>query len=164
MEAQRDFGDDSQRSFGADHQAREVITGSGFTRAPSGLDDLAAGEHHRQTQHVVAHGAVAHRIGPGSARRHHAADGRLCTRIDWEEQTLVAQVGVELLAHDARLDHAIQVRSVHRDDTGHARQVEAHATLHRHHLTFQGGAGAEGDDRQIVSRADLNRGCDLLGR
>ena len=59
-----EFGDDAERAFGADEQMRQVVAGRGFFRPRAGRDDLAVAAHHFQRQHIVAHGAVTHRIGP----------------------------------------------------------------------------------------------------
>ena len=62
-----DFGDDAQRAFAADHQARQVVAGAALFGARAGADDLAAGGDHFQRQHVLAHGAVAHGVGAAGA-------------------------------------------------------------------------------------------------
>ena len=43
-----DFGDDAERAFRTDEQAREIVTGGGFLRAARGRDHLAAREHDLQ--------------------------------------------------------------------------------------------------------------------
>ena len=88
-----DLGDDAERALRADEQPRQVVAGGGFLRARlRGRDHLAIGEHDLQRQHVVPHGAVAHRIGARGARRRHAAERGVGAGIDREEQALVAQM------------------------------------------------------------------------
>ena len=129
VKAQRDFGDDAERAFGADEQARQVIAGRGFARAARGADDAAVGEHHRQRKHVLAHGAVAHRVGAGRARRGHAAEGGVGARIDREEQALVADEGVQFLARHARLHGDVEVFRADAQDLVH---VASGRRLRRH--------------------------------
>ena len=63
VELQRQLGDDAERALRADEQPRQVVAGGGFLRAPRRRDHLAVRQHDLQRQHVVLHGAVAHRIG-----------------------------------------------------------------------------------------------------
>jgi hypothetical protein len=81
-----EFGDDAERAFGADEQMRQVVAGEDFFArvpvvmiSPSPRTDL-------QRQHIVAHGAVAHRVGAGRPRRGHAAERSVGAGIDREEQ------------------------------------------------------------------------------
>ena len=117
----REFGDDAERAFGADEQMRQVVAGRGFLRPRAGRDDLAVAAHHFERQHVVAHRAVAHRIGAGGARRGHAAERSVGAGIDREEQALVAQMLVQRLAGDAGLDHAVEVFGVNFENRGSCR-------------------------------------------
>ena len=91
-----DLGDHAERALRADEQVGEVVAGRRFAHAPAGADHAAVGESHRQAEHLLADGAVAHRVGAAGAGRAHAADGAVGgAGIDREEQALVAQVGVE---------------------------------------------------------------------
>ena len=143
VQLQRDFGDDAERAFGADEQPREIVTGGRFFRAARGRDQLAVGEHGFERQHIVLHGAVAHRVGARRARRRHAAERGVGAGIDRKEQALVAQIFVELLARDARLDHAIEIFGMDRENAVHVLQVDADAAARRIDLAFERGAGAE---------------------
>ena len=98
MPAQADgqLGDDAERALRADQKAGQVIAGRGLLARLAVRDHLAIGQHRRQRQHIVAHGAVAHRIGAGGAGRGHAAERGVGAGIDREEQAGVAQVAVEL--------------------------------------------------------------------
>ncbi len=70
-----DLGDHAERALGADEQPRQVVAGGGLAHPPAGADHPAVRQHRRQPQHVLADGAVAHRIGAAGAGRAHAADG-----------------------------------------------------------------------------------------
>ena len=150
VQAQLDLGDDAERALGADEQPRQVVAGGGLAHAAAGVDQPPVGQRHGQPQHVLADRAVAHRVGAGGARRAHPADrAQRRAGIDREEQALVAQVLVELIARDAGLDAAVHVGLADLDDAGHARQVERDAAAHRRHVAFQRGAGAPGHHRHV---------------
>jgi hypothetical protein len=136
--------------FRADEQPGQVVAGGGFLCPPRGGDDLAVRQHHLQRQHVVLHGAVAHRVGARGTRRRHAAERGVGAGIDREEQALVAQIFVELLARDARFDNAIEILGVHADNAIHVAEVERHAALRRVDVPFERSAGAVTDDRHLV--------------
>ena len=157
------FGDDAERALGADEQMRQVVAGGGFLRARAGGDDLAVAAHHFQRQHVVAHGAVAHRIGAGGAGRRHAAERGVGAGIDREEQALVAQMLVERLAGDAGLDHAVEVLGMDREHPVHVAQIDADAAGGRIDLPLQRGAGAERDHGNAVFGADPHHVLDIGG-
>ena len=113
IKSQLHFGDDAERAFRADEEARQVIAGAGLARAAAGADDAAVSGDDRQPEDVLAHRAVAHRVGARGARRRHAADRRVGAGIDREKQPGALELGVELLARDARLHAAIEVGVVH---------------------------------------------------
>ena len=140
---------------------RQVVAGGRFLGARAGRDDLAVAAHDFQRQHVVAHGAVAHRVGAGGAGRGHAAERGVGAGIDREEQALVAQMLVERLAGDAGLDHAVEILGVHREHLVHVAQVDRDAAGGRVDLALERGAGAEGDDGHAVSwrRSAPRPGC-----
>ena len=149
-------GDDAERAFRADEQPRQVVAGGGFLRPPRGADDLAVGEHGVERQHVVLHGAVAHRIGARGARRRHAAERGVGAGIDREEQALVAQLLVELLAGDAGLDHAVEVLGMDGEHAVHVAKVDRDAAERRVDLALERGAGAERDHRHAMLGADAH--------
>ena len=47
--------------------------------AARGVQLPSAGQHHLQVQHVIAHGAVAHRVGARGSGGRHAAERGVCT-------------------------------------------------------------------------------------
>ena len=153
---EREFGDDAERAFRADHQPREIVAGRRLLGAPRGGHQLAVGHHHLQRQHIVLHGAVAHRIGARAARRRHAAERGVGAGIDGKEQALVAQVLVERLAGDAGLDHAIEILGVHGQHLVHVAEIDRYAAERRVDVALERGADAERDDRHAVGRADAH--------
>ncbi len=111
----------AERAFGADHEMGQVVAGGGFADAAAGLDQAAVGQRDLQAEDVLADGAVADGGGAAGAGGAHAADGALAAGVDGEEQALIAQVFVELLAGDAGLDAAVHVLGVDLQDAVHAR-------------------------------------------
>ena len=107
---------------------------------PSARDD-------RETQHVLAHRAVAHGVGARRARRRHAADRRVRAGIDREEESGALELGIQLLARDTGLHAAVEVRVVHFQHAIHLRQVEAHAAVQRRDVPLERRADAERDHR-----------------
>ncbi|SPC14782.1 hypothetical protein CO2235_220015 [Cupriavidus oxalaticus] len=163
VEPHRDLGNDAERAFAADEQAGQVIAGRRLARMRAGADHAAIGGHHGQRQHVLAHGAVAHRVGPGRARRAHAAQRRVRARVDREEQPGVLDFLVQLLARDAGLHGHAQVLGLHRQHAVHLRQVQADAAGHGQQVPFQRRAGAVGDQRHAVVVAQARDLGDFVG-
>ena len=164
VQLQRHLGDHAQRALRADEQPGQVVAGRGFARPAAGADDAAVGQHHGQPQHVVAHGAVAHRIGAGGAGRRHAAQAGVGAGVDREEQAGVAQMLVQLLARHPGLDRAVEVLGRDPGHPVHLRQVDGDAAAQRRDAAFQRGAGAVGHDRHLVRGADPQHRRHLLGR
>src|SRR5204862_2497770 len=100
---------DAERAFRADDESREIVPGRRLLGAARGGKQLAICQHDLERDDVVLHRAVAHSISTGAARGRHPAERSIGARIDRKEQTLVAQMLVELLARDARLDDAIEI-------------------------------------------------------
>ena len=133
----------------------QVVAGGRLARALRRLHHRAVGHHGGEVRDVLAHGAVAHRVGAGGARRGHAADGGLLgARIDGKEQAQVAQVVVELLARDAGLHHAIEIALVDGEHPVHAREVDREAAERGVDVALERGAGAERDDGDAVRARD----------
>ena len=155
--------DDPERALGADEQMRQVVTGRGFLRPRACGDDLAVAAHDFERQHVVAHGAVTHRIGAGGPGRGHAAQRGIGAGIDREEHALVAQMLVQRLAGDAGLDHAVEVIGVDFQHLVHVAQIDADAAGRRVDLSLQRGAGAERDHGNAVFGANPHHILDVGG-
>ena len=92
---------------------RARIAVRALARAARRADDATVGQHHRERQHVLPHGAVAHGVGAGGAGGGHAAQRGIRAGVDGEEQALVADVFIELLAGDAGLHADVKVHGVH---------------------------------------------------
>ena len=155
-EAQRDLGDDAERSLGADEQTRQIISGRGFAGAARGAREFAAGGDDAERDHVVSHRPVAHRVGSRGARRSHAADRSVGAGIDREEEAAVAQVRIERLARYAGLDDAIEILGVDRENPVHAAAVQRESAVERVDVAFERCADAERHNRRIMRRANAH--------
>ena len=163
VETHRDFGDDAQRAFGADEQPGEVVACGRLTRAPAGVYDLSIRQHDREGKHVLAHGAIPHRIRAGCSRRRHSTNRGVSPGIDREEQTGATQMVVQFFARHTGLDNCIEVLLVHPEDLVHPREVDANSTAQRHDVALDGGACPERNDRNTRFPADSYDGRDFLG-
>ena len=63
---------------------------------------------------------------------------------------------VELLAGDARLDHAVEILGIDGENRVHARAVERDAAVRRIDVALERGADAERHDRRVVPGAELH--------
>jgi hypothetical protein len=114
-------------------------------------------------QNHLAHGAIAHRVGARRPGRRHAAQRRVGPGVYGKEKPGVAQVFVELLARDARLDPAVQVVRIDLNNLVHLGEVYADPAAEGRHVAFERGARAKRDHRTVVGGADLDDLGDLLG-
>ena len=164
MQPQIDLGNDAERAFAANHQMGEVVARAAFAHAPAGLDQPPVGKCNLEPQHVLPDRAVAHGRRAARARCAHTAQRTDAAGIDGKEQSLVAQMLVQLLARDARLHPAIHVGGVHRHDRRHLAHVDADAAAHGRHMTLKRRAGAERDGRYAIRMAQAQQPRDLRAR
>ena len=82
------------------------------------MQQRAVGERRIHRQRVVAHGAVAQRAAAAGIVAGHAADGgaRGGGDVDRKPQPVLFQLPVEIVEHDAGLDHAGAVFDIERDE------------------------------------------------
>ena len=163
VEPHRHLGDDAERALGADEQPGQIIARRRFAGPARGAHDPAVGQHHGQAQHILAHRAVAHRVGAGGAGRRHAAERGVGARIDRKEQPGVAQMLVQLLAGHPGLDRGVEILGADPHDPVHLGHVDGDAAGQRRDLALERGAGAKGDDRRLVRGAELDDRRDLVG-
>jgi len=95
------------------------------------VDYQSVCRHNFERQHGLAHRAVADGISARRSGRSHTADRRVGPRIDWEEQTLIAKILVELLAAHSGFDGAVEIILVDGKNARHSREVERYPTPHR---------------------------------
>jgi hypothetical protein len=69
-------------------------------------------------------------------------DRCVSARVDREEQALVAQEFVQLLARHTRFDDAIKIFGMDRENTVHVAEVERHAAVRRVDVALERCAGS----------------------
>ena len=114
-----DLGDHTERAFRTDVEPCQVVSRRRLAGTPAGPHDPSVGQNHGQTQDVFAHRAVAHRIRATRSRGGHATQRRVGAGIDRKEKPGIAEIGVQLLARDTRLNAAVQVFAIHLQDRIH---------------------------------------------
>ena len=159
----RQLGNDPEGAFRSDKQPGQIVAGRRFAGPPRGSNHPAVGEHDGQRQDVFPHRPVSHRVGARGTRRRHPAERRIGAGIDREKQAGVAQMLVELLARDARLDGGVEIFGVDAQDIVHLRQVDAYAARQRRDVPLQRGPRAEGDHRRLMLGAKRDDRRDFLG-
>ena len=75
-----------------------------------GVQPLPAGQHHLQVQHVVAHGAIAHRVGARGSSGRHTTERGVCTWVWRAEGSLVPAEGSHRASETPRPQGARQAR------------------------------------------------------
>ena len=163
MQLDGHLGDDAQRAFGTDKQARQVIAGSGFARPAGSAYHPRIRSDHGQRQHVLAHGAVAHGIGTRGAGRGHTAQAGIRAGVDRKHQSGMTELFVQRLACHPGLHRGIHVLGVDRQNLIHLRQIDAHAAVNGQDMPFERGAGAVGNHRHAMTATKIHNGYDFLG-
>ena len=149
----------------ADEQAREVVAGARFARTPAGADDAAVGRDDGEAR-------ARSRASSRSARRwcptRASTPCRRCVALApgsiGKNRPVPLQLGVELLARDARLHAAVEILAVDLEHAVHPRQIDAHAAVQRRDVALERGADAERDHRHARRVAQPHDRGDLLVR
>ena len=158
------LGDHGERSLRSDEQACEVVPGRGLRGLAAGADDAPIDERRLECEHVRAHLSVAHGRRPRGVRRRHAAEGRVGTGIDREEEAVLASRAGKREPGDAGLHRCGQVLGGDRDDPVEPGEVESDATVDRNHVPLEARADAERRYGDGVLVGDCEHVCDLVGR
>mgnify|MGYP002682155080 CR=1 FL=1 len=108
------FRNDSEGAFRSHQQPGEVITRRRLFGACACADDFTIRHDGCKSHDVLAHCAIAHRIGARGPRCRHAAKAGISPGINREEQPLVTQMCVERLAGNARLHPCIEISRIDR--------------------------------------------------
>ena len=161
MELELHLGDDAKGAFRTDHQPGEIISGGRLAGPRSGADHFAIWHHHREAEYIVFHRAKAHRIGARGAGGRHAAEARVCARINREEQALITQRGIEGLARYTRFNAAIEIFGINFQNAIHTAEINGNSAERRGEMPLQRGARAKGNDRNLMGRAYRHNGAHL---
>ena len=117
------------------------------------MQQRAVGQRRIHRQRVVAHGAVAQRAAAAGIVAGHAADGgaRGGGDVDRKPQPVLPELAVEVVEHDAGLDHAGAVLDVEREDPVQVLgEVDDDAVIDGL-AALRGAAAARGDDPPVVA-------------
>ena len=163
MQAQGHLGDQAKGALGADEKPGQIIARSGLARPRARADDAAIGQHHLKAQHIVAHGAVAHRRGAAGAGRGHAAQRGIGPRIDRKEQARGAQRLVQRLAGQAGLHDHIHIGGIDLQHPVHQAEIHADTAMRRLGLPLERGARAIAHHGNAMRRAKAQDGGHLGG-
>ena len=109
-------------------QVREIRRNIPETR------DCAVGKHRVDREHVVAHHAVAQRAAAAGIVPRHAADGRARRGgdVDRKPQPVRLERAVQIVEHDAGLDHAAPARNIELENAREAlRAIDHQRLVHR---------------------------------
>ena len=107
----------------------------------------AVGEHGVDRGHVVAHGAVTQRAAATGIVAGHAADGGAGRGgdVDREPEPVRLELAVQLVEHDARLDHAAARLDVEVPQAGEVLRAVDHQPIVDGLAALRGAAAARGD-------------------
>ena len=152
---QGDLGCDPERALRADERPEQVGP-LGVEGLASQLDDLAVGQHHRQSCHVVDREAVLEAVRTTRVLGHVAADRAhlLARRVRRVEEALVGNGPRDVEVGDARLHDDALCVEVDLEDPGHSRQRDDDAVRDGKRAAGEAGAGSAGDERDAVASAD----------
>ena len=153
---ERGFGDEAERAFAADEDAREVVAGAALARPLARLDDRAVGQDDGEAQDPVFHRAVAVGVRAGAPCPHHAADHGARAGVGGEEEALFGELGVEGFPAYGGLDDDVEIVFVQREDLVHAPKVDADAAYRSGEVSFQARAARIGRDGDAAVMAYLH--------
>ena len=114
----------------------------------------AVGERGLHRQRVVAHGAVAQATAAAGIVAGHAADGGARGRgdVDRKPEAVLLELAVEVVEHDAGLDHAGAAFDVERQDPVQVLREIDHEAVIDGLAALRGAAAARGDLQSFVAR------------
>ena len=155
-----------QRTLGADEQMLEVVASIVLAQAAQAVPDAAVGQHNLQTEHQIAHIAVAQHLHAAGVGGDVAADGGRSFRRQRQGEQAVGAGGrlLHLLQDGAGLDRDGVVVGIHMADTVHAGKAYQHLVFVRDAAADQArvaalrhdadaGLGTGGDHRRDFVRS-----------
>src|SRR3546814_783206 len=143
------FDDDTQRTFGAYKQMRQVVPRSRLSGSRPCLDNIATGGDHCKVDDVLAHRAIAHRIRARRPGGTHSAYAGICAWVYREKQARVAQDRIQGLACYAGLHGCGLIIGTDRHHAVHLHKIQRKAALDRQRMPLEGRARAIGNERNI---------------
>ena len=157
------FGNQSERAFGTNEKAGQVVAGSVALRATD-ANNFAVREDQFECGHVIGGDAVSERVRATGIFRHIAADraGFLAGGIGCKVEAVRLGGKREVEIDDAGLHHGALIFRVDRENAIHARENDHDATDARERSARKAGAGAAADDGDVVLHREFDDLRDLL--
>jgi hypothetical protein len=160
-----DFGDERERTLGADEEAGEVVRGRVALLAAD-ADDFAVGENEFERGDVICGYAVGERVRAAGVFGDVAADGGgfLAGRVGREIEAGVLDRAGDVEIDDAGLDDGALIFEIDFEDAIHAREDEHESAGAGECAAGESGAGAAAEDRGVVSGGEFYDLGDFGGR
>ena len=161
-------GDDAERAFRADEQIAQVVARVVLAQRLETFEHAAVGQHDFESEHEVAHHAVAQDRGAAGVGRQVAAELARAFRAEAHREQPIdrRRCRLDLGEHATGFgDHRV-VRRIERADAPHARerQHDLRAVGARRRASAVAGVAADRHDADPRFVAQLHDGGDLLGR
>ena len=165
LDLHRDLGRDGESALGADEQLGQVVPARALDELAARAQHLAIGQHHFESEHVMAGHAVANGPHAAGVGGHVPAErAALLARGDGVDEAERRELAVELLERHARLHDGDLVLGIDLADALHAVEGQQDAVGHRDRRPGKTGAAATGNDRHPVFARQLQDLGDLVGR
>ena len=147
-----DFGDQRESSFGTDHQAGQIVTGS-FHRSSADAHNFGVRQDQLETGDMVGSDAIGKRMRAAGVFRDVAANGAgfLAGGIGSEVQAVLFDGAREVEIHDARFDDGPLIFRIDFQNVVHARERDDNAASPRQSAAGESGARAAPDDGKTVA-------------
>ena len=167
MEPEHGGGNDAERSFRADKQLLEVVTGIVLAQSAQPVPDAPVGQHDFQAEDLVARGAVAQHIDAAGVGREVAADlaAALGGKRKREQPACVGGRFLHRGQHAACLDGHRVIQGIELADPAHARKREHDLAPGpaRHRAAGKAGIAALRHERDALARAERDHAGDFGG-
>jgi len=161
-EADGDFGDESERAFGADEKAAKVVAGR-VERFAANANELCVGQNKLQAENVVRRDAVSESVRAAGVFGDVAADGAgsLAGGIGREVESGVGDGGGQIGIDDAGLDDGALIFDVEFDNAIHAREGNDDAAVARERAAGESRASPASDDGNVMAIGDFDDANDV---
>ena len=150
-ELDSDFGDESERTFGADEEACEIV-GAGVALFAADSDDFSTGENEFEGGDVIGGDAVGQRVRAAGVFCDVATDGGrlLAGGIGSEVETGVFDGARDVEIYYAGLNDGALIVEIEFEDAIHAREDEHESAGAGERAARKAGASASAEDGDVV--------------
>ena len=160
-----DFGDESERAFGANEEAGEIV-GARIALLAADADNFAGGEHEFERGDVIGGDSVGERVRAAGIFGDVTADGGrfLAGGIGSEVEPGMLDGACDVEIYDARLDDGALIVEIEFEDAIHTGENKHESARTGERATREAGAGTTAEDWDAVLRGDANDLGDFGGR